>query len=784
MKYLVLYIILIFGIYISLKYYCYTDQRNILDTKTSILDSKSSSIENNSSSIEEFSPLTSLYVQKNPNINFSSYIEKNLHDDYEYMYQFPEKVLKKNIKENFDEGRMSRILSPTRPMSPKGSIDDTNQIKWKSFGTDISSDYVKQKKSQFREISSPNISIEKYNVENSNKILKRQQDHFRKDMDSITKEDRQEIALSNLITPRVIETYDSVSGIAKPKAFGLALKKQFKSVNKLSKTFRSIRFKSDIQLPKQFNGPEIWKDYLTPINDQGICGNCWAHAGSAVLADRFAILSLGKIKFVPSPYEMTICSSDFQNVDIQKVWKNEEELQKMDKRMHQDRSCNGNNLYDTATSLFTDGVTELSCFPDKFKTSNGKDVNIGKTENVDNFPYCYSVTGLELDTCVDGKTPMRKYRCKTAYVCSKENDDITLKERKLMYDIYKYGPVIVGFMMFPDFVHDYNGKTIYTHSDKSGGDLGGHAVRLVGWGEETVNGELIKYWWIANSWGKDWGINGYFRMKRCMPEIQLEDNVMSILPDFPGMIIEDPSLEAVESEKDIQIQKFTGHFLDKKTGYYNTSIEKLKNCQIRGKMFPYINDSFLKYLPNYKEFFSAKVSEYISSNKINEISYNNDIPTYFCSQDYTPPVVPEITSPPSVEISSKNIKNINQDNNDKTQEKNNKEPPSQNLDETSLHKNVCKVVNYKYFDFIYFFITGIIGIGIYFISSENISTTTPTITSSTVSKTPTLINNKSSTISELNIIQSPQLNTSNISPPMTPLTTLLSSPSPSPSPSP
>ena len=776
MKYLVLYIILIFGIYISLKYYCYSDQKNILDTKTSILDSKSSSIENNSSSIEEFSPLTSLYVQKNPNINFS-YIEKNLHDDYEYMYQFPETVSKKNIKENFDEIPSSQIHSHMRQMSPNLSVDNTNQIKWKTFGTDISSDYVKQKKSQFREITSPNISIEKYNGENSSKFLKRQQ-HFRKDMDIITKEDRQEISLSNLITPRIIETYDSVSGISKPKAFGLALKKQFKSVNKLSKTFRSIRFKSDIQLPKQFNGPEIWKDYLTPINDQGICGNCWAHASSAVLADRFAILSLGKIKFVPSPYEMTICSSDFQNVDIQKVWKNEEELQKMDKRMHQDRSCNGNNLYDTATSIFIDGVTELSCFPDKFKTSTGKDVNVGKTENVDNFPYCYSVTGLELDTCVDRITPMRKYRCKTAYVCSKENDDITLKERKLMYDIYKYGPVIVGFMMFPDFVYDYNGKTIYTHSDKSGGDLGGHAVRVVGWGEETVNGELIKYWWIANSWGKDWGINGYFRMKRCMPEIQLEDNVMSILPDFPGMIIEDPSLEAVETEKDIEIQNFTGHFLDKKTGYYNTSIEKLKNCQIRGKMFPYINDSFLKYLPKYKEFFAAKVSDHISSNKINEISYNNDIPTYFCSQDYTP--IPETTPDntsvsPSTESSAQNIRNTqtqNQEQNSENKEQNN---------ETNFHKNVCKVINYKYFDFIYIFITGIIGVGIYFISSENTSNIT---SSSTVSKKPILIDKNSTTIAELNIIQSPQLNTSTISPPITPLIPLSPPPSPPPPPSP
>jgi hypothetical protein len=92
-----------------------------------------------------------------------------------------------------------------------------------------------------------------------------------------------------------------------------------------------------------------------------------------------------------------------------------------------------------------------------------------------------------------------------------------------------------------------------------------------------------------------------------MPEIQLEDNVMSIIPDFPGMTIDDPNLEAVETEKDKEVQNYTGHSLDKTTGYYNTSIEKLKKCEIRGKMFPYINSNFIQYLPKYKEFFAAKV---------------------------------------------------------------------------------------------------------------------------------------------------------------------------------
>ena len=41
-----------------------------------------------------------------------------------------------------------------------------------------------------------------------------------------------------------------------------------------------------------------------------------------------------------------------------------------------------------------------------------------------------------------------------------------------------------------------------------------HAVVCVGWGETIHDGNLIKYWILKNSWGEEWGEDGYFRMLR------------------------------------------------------------------------------------------------------------------------------------------------------------------------------------------------------------------------------------------------------------------------------
>ncbi len=43
---------------------------------------------------------------------------------------------------------------------------------------------------------------------------------------------------------------------------------------------------------------------------------------------------------------------------------------------------------------------------------------------------------------------------------------------------------------------------VYQHV--SGGELGGHAIKIIGWGAD----DSTPYWLVANSWNSDWGDNG------------------------------------------------------------------------------------------------------------------------------------------------------------------------------------------------------------------------------------------------------------------------------------
>jgi hypothetical protein len=91
---------------------------------------------------------------------------------------------------------------------------------------------------------------------------------------------------------------------------------------------------------------------------------------------------------------------------------------------------------------------------------------------------------------------------------------------KMQQDLMKNGPLSVSFVVYSSFMSFFkqNPKGIYKTSDNVGKAMGGHAVRLVGFGEE----DNVKYWIIANSWGENWGHDGYFRIERGADLCQIE----------------------------------------------------------------------------------------------------------------------------------------------------------------------------------------------------------------------------------------------------------------------
>merc|ERR1712060_807279 len=80
-------------------------------------------------------------------------------------------------------------------------------------------------------------------------------------------------------------------------------------------------------------------------------------------------------------------------------------------------------------------------------------------------------------------------------------------------------PGETGFSVFSDF-ENYAGGIYKKTSNRM---LGGHAVRIVGWGEESG----VKYWKVANSWNPYWGEKGYFRIVRGKNECGIESGAVA-----------------------------------------------------------------------------------------------------------------------------------------------------------------------------------------------------------------------------------------------------------------
>nr|KAF6400745.1 cathepsin B [Rousettus aegyptiacus] len=95
-------------------------------------------------------------------------------------------------------------------------------------------------------------------------------------------------------------------------------------------------------------------------------------------------------------------------------------------------------------------------------------------------------------------------------------------EKEIMAEIYKNGPVEAAFSVYSDFLLYKSG--VYQHV--TGEMMGGHAVRILGWGVE----DGTPYWLVGNSWNTDWGDSGFFKILRGQDHCGIESEIVAGLP--------------------------------------------------------------------------------------------------------------------------------------------------------------------------------------------------------------------------------------------------------------
>ena len=232
-------------------------------------------------------------------------------------------------------------------------------------------------------------------------------------------------------------------------------------------------------VPESFDSRVQWPKYIHPIRDQQSCGSCWAFAASEVLSDRFAIATEGNVDVILSPQDLVSCDKG-------------------------DMGCNGGYLDRSWEYIVNTGIVTDECFG---YTSGGGSSGTCKIKN---------------GQCVDKSVPYKKYHA-ASYTHYSNNCAI---KKAIMAE----GPVETGFTVYSDFMSYSRG--VYTSNCR--GMMGGHAVKIVGWGVE--NGK--EYWIIANSWNTVWGEQGFVRVETGQSCLNLDTQVYAGKPDVDRLLRE------------------------------------------------------------------------------------------------------------------------------------------------------------------------------------------------------------------------------------------------------
>ena len=214
-------------------------------------------------------------------------------------------------------------------------------------------------------------------------------------------------------------------------------------------------------------------NYMTTVKSQGSCGSCWAFCVVGIMEALYNV-ETGNFSIQPITIDFNVGTTatiasrlGIQALSVPDI--SEQDLVSCSSA----GTCDGGSSSSALGHARDNGIVSEDCFP-------------------------YKAADVSCVRCPNWN--MKLARIKGWGYVTQSTEDVTLVKTAL-----QDGPLSFYMEVFDDFYHYQSG--IYQKTANAEYE-GGHAVVLVGYDESQ------DCWICKNSWGTDWGEDGYFKIKR------------------------------------------------------------------------------------------------------------------------------------------------------------------------------------------------------------------------------------------------------------------------------
>lgn len=222
-----------------------------------------------------------------------------------------------------------------------------------------------------------------------------------------------------------------------------------------------------VNVPTNFDARDQWPGCIGNVMNQAECGSCWAFGAAESASDRMCIET--KQPYLQlAPLDLVTCDDN-------------------------DNGCDGGDPSSAWNYMSQSGMVTEACYP--YLQSEGGPVPTCPAAqqpclNFINTPSCTR-------TCHNGASwSSTKHFVQNVYGINWDADS-------MRSEVVQNGPFEVTMTVYEDFLSYKSG--VYQHT--TGQPLGGHAIKLIGYGQ-TSDG--TQYFLCQNSWTSTWGDKGYF----------------------------------------------------------------------------------------------------------------------------------------------------------------------------------------------------------------------------------------------------------------------------------